>query len=543
VATTVDRPGTMTLHFPFGGVDRSDAFCKQEPREVLKGFWGRTTSSAMNVRNYDVQDRLRGGSRPGLSKKFSDRPADFIVQHIACMVVEGTPVQFSNSGRVVYVIEVAQGNVYYRPMGDDSWTAATNSSGGTPPLNFTGIMQSSACVQKLWFADGTNYVFFDPETGVVDDWVASAGTLPKDADNNFPRLICTWRGRIITSGLLKRGQAVYGAAVDNPLDYDEAPAIPTATMAWSFTTGKEGQIGDTVTGLCPFTDDVLIVFCSGSILIVRGDPADGGKRDFITDEIGAAWGKAWCRTPEGNIYFVSNKLGIYIMRPNSLPQRISQPIEQLVAAKNTGDLQILLEYDEAGQCIHIFYSPIDDPQDAEHLTYELRTNAWQPLKFANNNHNPLAVCTFDGNEVGDRVMAMGGWDGYTRYFDPDAEDDDGTPIDSWVLIGPLLTANADEVMIHDLQAILGDESGDVFYDVLDASTAESLATASEDTDFWSTVKAADHEGTFEAGRNYTHPARHSGHALGVRLASRKRWSMEQIRCTMSTRGLVRGRAP
>ena len=58
-----------------------------------------------------------------------------------------------------------------------------------------------------WVIDGQSVpglfsISYNPATDTVDDWTASAGTLPADGDSNTPRLICNWRNRIVLSGLM-----------------------------------------------------------------------------------------------------------------------------------------------------------------------------------------------------------------------------------------------------------------------------------------------------------------------------------------------------
>jgi hypothetical protein len=323
---------------------------------------------------------------------------------------------------------------------------------------------------------------------------------------------------------------VFASAVDDPNDFNYAPANFTPSQAWALTTGQQGVVGDKVTGLCPYNDDTLIIFGERSIQVLQGDPTAGGRRTFITDSIGAAWGKAWCRDPMGNIFFVSNDLKVYIMTPGSKPQQISQPIAQLIQDRNTGELNIVCGYDYRTQAIHFFFTPIAEPGPARHLTLELRTMAWSELVFKNENHDPLCCAIFDGNESSDRGLFFGSWIGYVYRFDHEAEDDDGTPIESEVVIGPFLTPTTDEVHITEFQTVLAEESGDVDYDVLIGRTAEG-ALESEPVA----------TGTAEAGRNYTDPIRRSAHAVYVKLRSNVRWAMEQIRIAINTTGRTRGR--
>ena len=82
---------TQTLKFPTAGIDVSRAFCRQMPRQlttatatpqgqpIVGGYtlngqpdaqlWGSSTPSGINVRGFEpLENRSRGGSRPGLSK-------------------------------------------------------------------------------------------------------------------------------------------------------------------------------------------------------------------------------------------------------------------------------------------------------------------------------------------------------------------------------------------------------------------------------------------------------------------------------------------
>lgn len=528
---TQAKPGDIVAHFPAAGIDLTDAFSRQPSREVLKGLYSRSTILAKNVLGYEtVGDRLRGGSRPGLSP-LATQVQDYLIQQIDQIITDDDDVQSSQSGRVVHRIAIALGNLYSIQPGGTSWTVATNNASASPPVNESGIMQSSACVQKLFFADGVNWTYWDPDTNAMEDWEAQEGTLPIDSDNNKPRLICTWRGRILLSGLLLDGQAIFAAAVDDPFDWDYGRVPFGADMAWAFSSGEQGLVGDKVTGLIPYTDDLLIIGCNNSILVQQGDVTYGGKRSFITDKVGMAWGKAWCRDPQGNIFFMSNDMKVYVMGPSSRPQEVSQPVKQLLQNIDTGEMNIVAGYDNRTQAIHFFITPLAEPGPSRHMTLELRTMAWSELEFGNRQHDPLCCAEFEGNEPDDRGLFFGSWDGFVRRFDHEAEDDDGTPIESEVAIGPFLTPTLDEVHIPEIQGVMADDSGDVDYEVLTGDTAQE-AIESE------TAAAA---GVFYAGRNYTDPVRVAAKAMYVKLMSTEKWAMESIRIVVGTQGGIRQR--
>ncbi len=391
-------------------------------------------------------------------------------------------------------------------------------------------MFSSPNNQKLYFADGTNWVFYDPFTNTVEPWVATAGTQPTDSDGNLPRLITTWRGRIVLSGLLLDPQNIFMSAVSDPGDWDYSPESTTPTQAVALNASPLGLIGDVVTTLIPYTDDVLVIGCDHEIWMLRGDPMDGGRLDKVSGAIGMAWGQPWCTDPMGNIYFFSNRTGIYVLVPGQAPQRISQQIDNTLANIDTGTNSIRMIYDDRFQGVHVFVTPLEEPAEATHFFYEQRAGAWWTDNFANNDHNPLCCVTFDGNEASDRTPLIGCYDGYVRAVDPAATKDDGKAIDSEVLLGPFLTSLLDEMLLHDCQAVLAAASEDVEYEILAGDTAEE-ALAADPID----------SGTWSAGRNLTNLVRRAGHAIYIRITSTKPWAIESVRGRLSAHGKVRQR--
>jgi hypothetical protein len=433
-------------------------------------------------------------------------------------------------GRVVWLVAVSQGNVYYVRAGGNAWAAASNATADSPPLIFTGVCFSAANGQKLWFADGSNYKYFDPATTTVYNWVATDGTLPKDQDNNTPRLIANWRGRIVLSGLFRSPQILYMSAVDNPLDWNFARLNYSPTQAFATSVGPQNSPGAPITALIPFNDDVMVVGTDHELWLVNGDPQAGGQISLMTNAIGVAWGQSFCLDPYGTCYFFSNKCGVYSMNPGQQPQRISQAIEQLLQLVDTGNNSIRLAWDDRFQGVHIFVTPLAAPLAATHFFWESRTGAWWLQVFKNNNHNPVAVCDFDGNTETDRSILMGSWDGYVRYFDQLATDDDGVAIESEVWLGPILSKTFDDMRVDELVADLSEDSGVVRWDMYPGLTAESALTATSIAD-----------GTFGAGRNAADPVRVAAHALWMKLSSSVPWAFERLRLGITEKGPLTGR--
>jgi hypothetical protein len=530
--------GEVPLAFPKAGIDRSLGFWRQGPVEMPNGQWGATTPMGVNVRAFEGElNRSRGGSRHGWTKYLSGRMvASWVVQELNQITIHGTPsgsMQTSSSGRIVYLVGVSQGDVYYVSAGGTSWTEATNNTGNTPPLNFTGIVRSAVNNLKLYFADGVNWVYFDPDTLAVETWTASAGTLPVDASSNKPRGITTWRGRTVLWGLIEDPHNWFMSAQSEPRDFDYSPSSTTQTQAVAGNNSPLGLIGDVITGVCPYNDDILLFFGDHSIYAMTGDPMAGGSLSLVSDAIGAAWGQAWAKDPYGAVYFYSNLCGVYRMTPSQAPQRISQQIEQLLDEVNTGTNTIRLLWNDRFQGLHVFITPTANAAagtNAFHFFWEQRTGAWWKDTFGHRNLNPLCCLSYDGNLPDDRAAIIGSWDGYVRSVSEDATDDDGYDISSEVILGPLLTAELDEVLFKDIQAVLGETSGSVSFAVHTGRTAEIAL----DND-------AVASGTWTAGRNLTLPIRRSAHALWVKITSTNTWAIEAIRARIAGQGKVRKR--
>lgn len=547
------------VHFPKAGVDVSQAFWRQ-PNKPLDGKsdYARTTRGAINCRGFEATtNRNRGGIRPGLSKFLSVRPGDveFITQELALLAstqyppFAGTLVQSSQSGRVVTLVAVSQGNVYAADAGDTTWTAATNTTSNTPPLNYTGVVFSALLNQKLWFADGINQVYYDRTTNTVNPWTIGTyavgdigdpgglatgqakGEFPSRSNGTLSPIICTWRARIV----LAIDTIIYMSAVGDPQDFDYSPPSQNPAQAFSGEEDPQGVVPDIVTSLFPYSDDTLFVGGDHTIHLFRGDPMSGGRLDLVTDAIGTAFGLPICKDPYGTLYFFSNRTGIYSLVPGQHPQRISQQIDPILQDIDTGRNSIRMVWSDLFQGLHVFVTPLSAPADALHYFWEMRSNAWWIDHFANTNHNPLTCCVFDGNLSSDRMVLLGSWDGVVRALDHTADDDDGTPIEWRVLVGPIANDMTDEFLFKDIQGVLAAESNDVDFAVLIGPTPEMAL----DTDpvLEGTWKVSDDLG----GRNLLSTIRRAGHALYVELSGVGPMALEQMRIRIAPQGKVRMR--
>lgn len=526
---------TLDLHFPAAGLHVTRAYSDQPNRHVGPGKsdYARTAPRAVNVRWREPGTlRRRGGSRGGLSKYLEPRPGDqrYVTQCLAVVTgtgwTPGVPVQLSQSGRVVTLVDVSLGNVYSAVAGGTVWRTAANSTGEDPALNSSGLVYAANLNEKMYFADGTNWCYYDPRTDTVYPWVATAGQLPIDANNNTPRLICTWRQRMCLSGLVDDGANLFMSRIGDATDWDYAPLSPSSADAFA------GPTGDVVTCLIAYSDDILIVGMDGSIKIWRGDPRYGGTFDLVTSAIGMAWGVPYCMDPNGVVYFMSNRMQVYAFDPRSpgnKPQRISGPIQPLLGDVNTGEKTITMCWDDRYSGLNVFVTTLEGPTESDvHYFFEQHDGggSWWQDTFKNKYHNPLCCCVLDGNRPDDRCVVIGGFDGFVRKIDPEAPDDDGYAIESAVTVGPFLTKYLDEVGLLEVQGVLADDSGDVDYSVQVGQTAQA-ALASDPVA----------TGTWTAGRNFTDPVQRRAYAAYLVLSSNVKWAFEAARIVVDTAGL------
>ena len=449
----------------------------------------------------------------------------------------GEAVQLSQSGRRVALIAISQGVFKQMFPGDTAWTTINNNTGETPAVNYTGVMASTSLNGKLYVVDGINYVYVDPDgnsgAGQVELWAATDGTLPRDSGNNTARLICTCMGRVWLAGFHKDPQVMYGSRVGDALDWDYTDT-PDGTEAVSFTVGEFGIVGDVITALIPWSDDVLLVGCDHHLFKIEGDPAAGGQKGTLSDVVGVAWSTGWTKTTDGTVIFMSTRGSFYAAAPNQKPLRISQAIEPLVREIDTGLNVIHMQWDDDQQALHAWITWTDEPKATTHWYWESRTNAWFQVKYKNNNHNPLCSVVFDGNDPEDRTILKGDWDGYVRKFDPAATTDDGELIEWEVTLGAFTSKTLDDLFHKEYQAVAGDGSEDFTWEVFEGETAEEALDALDNNEPSET-------GTWGEGRNPTELIRVANHAVYVRLKGTGRFALESIRAVLESRGETRQR--
>lgn len=437
----------------------------------------------------------------------------------------------SRPTRIHRKVAVAGGTLYQFNRSARS-VLATNFCDGSAPVVFSTVLGG-----KLYFADGTNYRTYDGEKNVSGTLTATAGSLPASSSGRKCTLIETWRGRLVLAGLEGDRQNWFMSAVFDPGNFDYNPAVPLATQAVAGANAPAGKCPDVVNGIVPLSDDLLIFLCDHSVWQMTGDPAEGGRFDLISAVVGGAWGRAWTVAPDGTLYFFGQRGGVYRMRPGAKPTLVSAPINDRLMDVDLSKHIVRMVWDDEKEGCHLFITPLAASEATTHYWFDEGREvfqpataqggafSWWPDEFANTVHNPMAVYLFDGDAPDDRVILMGGRDGFIREWSDTAKSDDGVAIQSEVYLS-LVQRGGNAFRMQDLQCTLWQNSSDVDFSV---HVGESAEAASHNPSSF--------DGTFIAGRNYSQPARVRGHAMYIRLHSsalEKLWSLDSMLAVIET---------
>jgi hypothetical protein len=416
-----------------------------------------------------------------------------------------------------------------------------------PPLaRDVPVIFSADLNGKLYFADGFNAKYYDPQDpkphGTVKAWTTTDGTLPVDTRGRRPRLIEYWRGRIVLSGLAGDPQDWFMSKIGDPHDWEYAPTTLTEATATSGSNAPAGKMPDIVTALMPLNDDILVFGGDHEIWALSGDPMQGGRWDNVSNTVGMAWGRAWCKDGSGVFYFMGSKGGVYSGTISEGLKKISSGlIDERLEDLNLSDSIVRFVWNERRQGVHIFLTPRTkllntDSTTTEHLFFDRRTQSWWIDKFANKDHNPKVAMVLDGDSATDRAVVMGSWDGYIRKFDENATADDGTAINSHVYFGPIVAGqNMLGLRLEEMRATIAKNSSNVTYDVYRGDSAEDA--------YRNTTAIIN--GTWSAGYNGSERRKARGRALYIRAsntANSQSWAMEEVLCTFKTTGKLASRS-
>ncbi len=407
---------------------------------------------------------------------------------------------------------------------------ATPSGGASALSTSVRWVQAAAAFNRVLFTDGLVYKSYDALSGVVSAWAATdGGTIPPRG-----RLLDIWNGRAIVTGIENDPQNWAMSEAGNFDGWDFFPAVVTTTQAVVGNNTKAGLCPDIINAFIPYNDDLAVFGCDHSLWRLTGDPAAGGQIDLVSDITGMAWGRSWCKDSGGNLYFFGSQGGLFIVAGGGAPAEMTAvSLSKRFADVDVGLNKIQLAWNDREKCVHVFITPYSAGA-TKHYVWDAINQAWWPDQFTTTNHDPLSVYVVDGDAPGDRVMLLGGRDGYVRKWDIAAKDDDGVATSSYVVMGPVQASGLGrEFKLHDWRAVLASTSDNV-----------TLTAYGQESADYTILGAADLTATLTAGRNSGILDRVRGQAIYVKLAFAtiaKRWAFESLIANPMPAGRARNR--
>lgn len=366
----------------------------------------------------------------------------------------------------------------------------------------------------------------------IPDAVVDGAIIVRDLGG---RIIALYRGRLVISGLRTDPQNWFMSAVDDPTDWDYSPATVSATQAVAGNASDVGKLGDAVTALIPYSDDLLVIGGDHTLWVMRGDPAAGGMIDNISYQTGIAGAEAYSWDPNGNMYFFgSGALWRMGAGATSLENLSLNHMDDTFGAINYATHNIRLLWDNEEKGLHLYFTPINQPATAPyHYFWDLRTAGfWKdqlPVVAG-----PTAVLVYDADDPDDRAVLLGGYDSYIRYIDIDGLGDDGTAIASHIDFTPAVPAgDLANVRLIELTPILANDSSPVTLKVYASDTVENVLDETTPR----------YVRSLQAGRNSSIRQRVTGNALRIRLQNEstdlQSWAMESLTGMIAVAGKTR----
>lgn len=349
----------------------------------------------------------------------------------------------SATGREYKLVAVSGGDVYTgRPA--EALTLATS---GANVVATSGRVDAQSAYGKVYFCDGVaaDYSVWTASTNTVAAWTANTGSLPSSGANGC-RYIKLYRGRLVMAGLIGDPHNWFMSAVGpdasgvgGVLDWDYGGTV-SATMAVAGNSTDAGECPDIITCLAPYSDDLMFIGGDHTVWLMQGDPADRGRIDNISHQTGISGPDAYAFDPDGIFYFFGSGT-IWRMAPGGVPESLSRNrMDKIFGAIDLMVKAVHLVWDNVRHGLHIFVVPVTQ-RSTTHYYWDQRTDSfWKVVIPAA--QGPTTAYAFDGDHPDDNAILLGGWDGYIRFVDPSATDDDGTAINSYVLYPPIAAGGA-----------------------------------------------------------------------------------------------------
>jgi hypothetical protein len=291
-----------------------------------------------------------------------------------------------------------------------------------------------------------------------------------------------YRGRCVLAGDKTAPHQWYMSEQGNFYNWAYGSEDEQAPVAGTDT--DIGKIGDIIRAVVPYSDDYCLFGCSGSLWLLRGDPAVSASLDSLSYVVGVFSDTSWCFDDAGNLY-VLNANGIYtIGRGGSQPVSLTDKVVPNFMVDFPVDdaiHQVCMAYDKIRNGILITKTSDTENQN---FWLDLRTGGFFPELYPAT-IGTTSLCYYDALVASYRMLHLGGKDGYIRVPDDGAKSDDLVsslqPIATEMIVGPLpmsKTGSIEAIMLR-MNITPAGGTDQVNYQVFTGKTAEEIVQAIE----------------------------------------------------------------
>jgi hypothetical protein len=228
----------------------------------------------------------------------------------------------------------------------------------------------------------------------------------------------------------------------------------------------------------------------------------------------------------------------------SVPQRFSENrVPDSLRDVDNLTNAVSMAWDARERGFHLFVTP--ETGVGTHWWLDVANKAMWPVVLQEG-HQPTAVARIAGESGGLHEVVLGCADGYLRKFSGEATTDDGTDIESHVLIGPfrLTTDDLSDAILAEIHGILADNAGTVSWHIIPATNAEEAADLAVEAvaDALAGVDPGDVvacSGSWTELRNRVERPRVRGPWCVIWLASTYAWAYEAVAVRINQLGRLR----
>lgn len=378
---------TVFIHAPLAGVQRQLGKQRQEPYSSI---------DALNFWPVDaVSGRKVSATRPPLTAIASPGAGVNLLQR-----VNGDASQDPQQSMVA----AYDGDIFY--WDGAAWQAA---SMGAIALPTSRALYATTFLKEVFImVDTDTPVVFDYDDNSVSQAVATEGTFPSDC-----RIACTWQGGIWVAGSVAQPHVFSGSRTGDPYDWDFAAPDTDTGGAFTATGENFGLIGEAITALIPFTEDVLIIATEQTMWALRGHPRRGGVLENISQTIGVLGQGAWTQDASGRVFFMSRN-GVGVLQGGGAPSLVSRqfiPDDLVGLTHEYLDPKICLAYDNRYNAVHVTVR--GDQEQA--WFYDLDTGGFHPMSFAAYPYVLLNFPPLEAEAVSAVLYGGTGYGGVARF--------------------------------------------------------------------------------------------------------------------------------